>query len=264
MLRTGSGVATRETPQIRVEETLFGKPVPTVWLQEHFWHGGNHLHWWDYATWFLHLTHFFATFIALAVIWVFAHDRFSRYATMVCVLALTGFATYVAYPAAPPWMAAQHGNLGESNRMIALVWQHLPFANGGAVFEHGKSYANDVAAMPSLHAAFALLFTLYLWRLVPRYVRPLLALYPLAMALALVYSGEHYVVDCIAGWVYAVAAFALGQLGVRAPCAACAAVRAGSRRLMDAPDRRCRPLADRAEERRAVRRFAATTSPRRC
>ena len=62
--------------------------------------------------------------------------------------------------------------------------------------------------MPSLHAAFALLFTLYLWRLVPRWARPLLAVYPPAMTLALVYSGEHYVVDCIAGWVYAVAAFA--------------------------------------------------------
>ena len=44
-------------------------------------------------------------------------------------------------------------------------------------------------------------------------MRPLLALYPLAMAFALVYSGEHYVVDCIAGWVYAVVrVFCVGQL----------------------------------------------------
>jgi membrane-associated phospholipid phosphatase len=34
-----------------------------------------------------------------------------------------------------------------------------------------------------------------------------LAVYPLAMSLALVYAGEHYVVDCIAGWVYAAVAF---------------------------------------------------------
>jgi membrane-associated phospholipid phosphatase len=196
-----------ETPQIRLEAALFGRPVPTVWLQEHFWHGPGHLQWWDYATWFLHLTHFFATFIAAAVIWVFAREHFSRYAAMICVLALTGFATYVLYPASPPWMAAQHGNLGESNRMIGDVWGELPLTSAGAVFEHGKSYANDVAAMPSLHAAFALLLTLYLWRLVPRYVRPLLAVYPLLMSLALVYSGEHYVVDCIFGWVYALAAF---------------------------------------------------------
>ena len=197
----------QETPQIRIEQALFGTPVPTVRLQEHFWHGANHLQWWDYVAWFLHLTHFFATFLALAVIWVFARELFTRYAAMVCVLALTGFATYVLYPAAPPWMAARNGNLGESNRIVETVWHNLPISSGGAVFEHGKGYANDVAAMPSLHAAFALLLAMYLWRLVPRYVRPLLALYPIAMSLALVYLGEHYVVDCIAGWAYAVAAF---------------------------------------------------------
>jgi membrane-associated phospholipid phosphatase len=196
-----------ESPQIRVEQALFGTPVPTVRLQEHFWHGASHLHWWDYAAWFMHLTHFFVTFIALAVIWVFAHERFSRYAAMVCVLALTGFVTYVLFPAVPPWMAAQNGNLGESNRIVGAVWHNLPIASGGAVFEHGKGYANDVAAMPSLHAAFALLFTLCCWHLVPRYVRPILALYPLAMSVALVYLGEHYMIDCVAGWVYAALAF---------------------------------------------------------
>ena len=59
----------------------------------------------------------------------------------------------------------------------------MPLAHFGALFENGQHYANNVAAMPSLHAAYALLFTLYLWRLVPRWARPLLALYPLAMAL---------------------------------------------------------------------------------
>ena len=61
--------------------------------------------------------------------------------------------------------------------------------------------------MPSLHAAYALLIALYLWKMVPPWARVLLALYPPAMAFALVYSGEHYLVDCFAGWAYAVAAF---------------------------------------------------------
>jgi membrane-associated phospholipid phosphatase len=198
---------THETPQIRLEMALFGKPVPTTWLQEHLWHGPNHLQWYDYVTWFLHLSHFFATFIAAAVIWVVAREHFARYAGMVSVLAMSGFATYVLYPAAPPWMAAQHGDLSESNRMIGPIWRHIPVTNAGAVFEHGQGYANDVAAMPSLHAAFALLFSIYLWRLVPRWAKPILAVYPLAMTFALVYSGEHYLVDCIAGWAYAVFAF---------------------------------------------------------
>jgi membrane-associated phospholipid phosphatase len=64
-----------------------------------------------------------------------------------------------------------------------------------------------VAAIPSLHAGYALLFSLYLWRMVPRWSRPVLAVYPVAMAFALVYTGEHYVVDCVAGWLYAIVTF---------------------------------------------------------
>jgi len=59
----------REYPQIHVEAALFGKPIPTVWLQSHLWHGANHLHWWDYLTWFVYLTHFFATLVVAAVLW---------------------------------------------------------------------------------------------------------------------------------------------------------------------------------------------------
>jgi membrane-associated phospholipid phosphatase len=197
----------REIPQLRLEAALFGKPIPTVWLQTHLWHGTNDLQWWDYLTWFVYLTHFFATLVVAAILWTWAHDKFARFATMVCVLALTGFATYALYPAVPPWLAARHGNIGQSNRLIGIVWQHVPIAHYGSLFEKGQSYANNVAAMPSLHAAYALLVTLYLWRLVPRWGRPLLAAYPPAMAFALVYSGEHYVVDCLAGWVYATASF---------------------------------------------------------
>ena len=197
----------RELPQIHVEASLFGKPIPTVWLQSHLWHGGNHLHWWDYGAWFVYLTHFFATIVVAAVLWTWFHDRFARFATMVCALALTGFATYALYPAVPPWLAARHGSIGHSNRLIGIIWHHVPIAHYGSLFEKGQTYANNVAAMPSLHAAYALLITLYLWRLVPRWARVPLAAYPLAMTFALVYSGEHYLVDCIAGWLYAGAAF---------------------------------------------------------
>ena len=197
----------RELPQLHVETALFGKPIPTVWLQSHLWDGAGHLHWWDYATWFVYLTHFFATLVVAAVLWTWFHDRFAPYATMVCVLAVTGFATYALYPAVPPWLAARHGNIGESNRLVGIVWHHVPIAHYGSLFEKGQSYANNVAAMPSLHAAYALLISLYLWRIVPRWARVPLALYPPAMAFALVYSGEHFVVDCLVGWVYAVAAY---------------------------------------------------------
>lgn len=197
----------RQVPQIKVDAAIFGKPIPTVWLQEHLWHGAGHLHWWDYATWFVYVTHFLATLIVAAILWTWAHERFAKFATMVCVLALTGFATYVLYPAVPPWLAAQQGAIGEANRTIRVTWHEVPIAHFGSLFEKGQHYANNVAAMPSLHAAYALLISLYLWRLVPRWVKPILAVYPPAMAFSLIYGGEHYVVDCIAGWVYATVTF---------------------------------------------------------
>lgn len=195
-----------ELPQIKLENALFGNPAPTVWMQSHLWNP-ERLRWWDYAAWVIYLTHFLATLIAAAVLWTFAHDRFGRYATMVCALAVAGFATYVVFPAVPPWLAAQHGNLGRSNRIVPVVWHHIPVGHFNTLFEHGVQYANNVAAIPSLHAGYALLLAMYLWRLAPRWSRPLLALYPVAMAWALVYTGEHYVVDCLLGWVYAAVVF---------------------------------------------------------
>ena len=197
----------REVPQIKVEAALFGKPIPTVWLQSHLWHGPHDLQWWDYLCWFVYLTHFVATLLIAAVLWTWAHQHFARFASMVCVLALTGFATYVLYPAVPPWMAAQHGAIGEANRTVKIVWPHIPIAHYGDIFETGTHYANNVAAMPSLHAGYALLVVLFLWRFTPTWLRPLLALYPPAMAFTLVYGGEHYIVDCIAGWAYAAFAY---------------------------------------------------------
>jgi len=203
----GALVQPRELPQIRLEAALFGKPIPTVWLQEHLWHGANHLQWWDYAAWFIYLTHFLGTLVVAAILWTWAHEHFARFATMVCVLALAAFATYVLYPAVPPWMAAQQGAIGEAHRTVKITWPHVPIAHYGSLFEKGEHYANNVAAMPSLHAGYALLLSLFLWRLLPKWTRPILVLYPPAMAFTLVYGGEHYVVDCIAGWIYAVATF---------------------------------------------------------
>jgi membrane-associated phospholipid phosphatase len=197
---------THELTQIHVEAALFGTPVPTVWLQQHLW-DGSHLHWWDYATWLVYLSHFVATLTVASVLWLWAHDRFARFATMVCVLALAGFATYVLYPAEPPWLAARQGDLGLANRTVAIVWPQVPLAHYGSLFEKGQHYANNVAAMPSLHAGYALLIALYLWKLVPRRARVLLAIYPPAMAFSLVYTGEHYAVDCLAGWAYAAVTF---------------------------------------------------------
>ena len=68
-----------------------------------------------------------------------------------------------------------------------------------------------MAAVPSLHTAFALLIAITLWPVAPRRLRPLVALYPLAMGFTLVYTGEHYVFDVLLGWIYTAAAVLAGR-----------------------------------------------------
>jgi membrane-associated phospholipid phosphatase len=73
-----------------------------------------------------------------------------------------------------------------------------------------QNYVNEVAAVPSLHAGVTLLISLFFWSRTRRW-RWLLVLYPLAMAVALVYLGEHYVSDVLLGWLYAVVVFVVGN-----------------------------------------------------
>jgi membrane-associated phospholipid phosphatase len=204
----------RLAPQLHAEQWLFGGQAPTVWLQRQLFHGVNHLRWYDYACWGVYVTHFLATMILAAVLWLFAHHLFRRYIAMVSLLAVLGFATYVLYPAVPPWMAAQQGHIGPVTRIVPWAWSHVHVFSFDTLFETGSKYGNDVAAMPSLHAAYSLLVALFLWSHARRWWwRAALAAYPLAMAFALVYTGEHFFIDILVGWIYAVAVFvAVNQL----------------------------------------------------
>ena len=140
---------------------------------------------------------------------LWARDRlaFLRFRRRLVSLALAGLATYVAFPAAPPWMAAQEGMLLGVQRTTSDGWQVLGGGTAG-LFSEGQASVNLVAAVPSLHAAFAALVAMFLWARVRPPLRPLLALYPLAMGLTLIATGEHYFFDVVIGWLYAGAAMA--------------------------------------------------------
>lgn len=194
-------------PQLRAEEILFLGTVPTVWLQERLWHGSGNLHWYDYSACVVYLSYFVATYLVAGFLWFFARGLFRRYVAMVLLLAMMGFATYTLFPAAPPWLASEYGQLDPTTRSVAVIWSDIPITHVNTFFEEGSQYANPVAAIPSLHAAYTLLITLFLWRLAPWWGRVLLAAYPAAMAFALVYAAEHYVVDILLGWIYALIAF---------------------------------------------------------
>jgi membrane-associated phospholipid phosphatase len=188
-------------PQLQADTTLFGGTAPTVTLQHWLWHA--HVVWYDVVFWLVYLSHFFATPLLAAILWKVDRPRFRPFVLLVVMLSFAGLATYALYPAAPPWMAGQAHLIAPVTRIIPVVWHSLSLHSAGSAIERGYQYANNVAAVPSLHTAFALLIAITLWPRTRKWLRPLVALYPLAMAFTLIYSGEHYFSDVALGWLYA-------------------------------------------------------------
>ena len=199
--------------QIGLDKVLGAGAIPTVWLQDHLWSAG-HLHWYDYGVWAVYMTHFFVVWLVAAMLWRADRARFARYALVTVVLTLSAFLVYWLYPAQPPWLAADAGRIGAVERTVPLVWDHIGLTSVRSVYDNGD-LVNTVAAMPSLHAAYPMMLLLFFWD-AGRRVRIGLALYTLAMGYTLVYSGEHFVTDILAGWAMAALASAAVAVALRA------------------------------------------------
>jgi hypothetical protein len=199
-------------PQIDFDKALFGGQLPTVWLQEHLWHAAQP-RWYDYAVWGVYMTHFFAVWVTAAFLWRRARPRFRRYAATAVLLSLAAFATYWAYPAQPPWLTGEGVLMPSVDRIVPIVWGQLGVPTAQSIYENGD-FVNPVAAMPSLHAAFPLMLLLFFWSS-GRWVRLGLGAYTLAMGFTLVYGGEHFVADILAGWAMALGVHAVVGVGAR-------------------------------------------------
>jgi membrane-associated phospholipid phosphatase len=189
-------------PQLDFDKFLFFGTVPTVWLQQHLWHP-THFHWYDYGIWGVYMTHFFAVWVVAAVIWHTRRPLFRRYAVMVIGVTVGAFLTYWLYPAQPPWLPSGGPLLPPIDRIVPQVWDQLGVHTLASVYEN-HDFVNPVAAMPSLHAAYPFMLMLFFWS-AGRWVRIALGAYTLAMAFTLVYGGEHFVTDILAGWALALA-----------------------------------------------------------
>lgn len=199
------GTGLHEKDILDAEKWLFGGVEPTVWLQQHLYDPA-HVYWYDALCTLVYTTHFLATPVLAAILWLRDRALWVRYISRVVLLAVAGLVTYCLFPEAPPWYAADHGLSAPVERLSARGWIWLHASNINDVLANAqKEGSNPVAAMPSLHTAFAVLVAIMIGvRLRSRW-RWLLALYPMAMGFTLVYCGEHYVLDLVFGALYAVA-----------------------------------------------------------
>jgi membrane-associated phospholipid phosphatase len=181
-IRVDRAIGGGELPNVRVQRALAGLGKANVVDRFLSW-----VHW----SWF------FEPHAALA--WILAHDQeqFARSARQMSGVYDLGCIVYAAVPTAPPWWASEEGYTDAKIRRIMVevgeeewgkAWPFLYDALGG----------NPWAAMPSLHFATSLMAALLLSEMG---VREGIAgwTYAGALGFAVVYLGDHSVVDLLAG-----------------------------------------------------------------
>ena len=150
--------------------------------------------------------------LVAVALWLRSRQVWLQFIRRVIVLAAAGVVTYVLFPAAPPWYAANEGVIPPVLRATSRGWLWLHVNKAGNLLQEGQVASNPVAAMPSLHTAYATVIAVFGLNVLGtsahawvRRGRWVLLVYPVLMGAALVYLGEHYVVDLVAGVVYALA-----------------------------------------------------------
>ena len=186
---------------VKVDRVLGLGSTPTLRLQRALsrpgrFSPGEKVLVWSHWLWFL-IPHGTALYLLLR-----HRDRFPAGAARIYATFDLGLAGYWAVPTAPPWFAAAEGLMAdgrtpELRRMMVEYGEQ--FWKSGWQPLYGVLAGNPLAAMPSLHFATSVMAA--------RVLADTGALagglgwaYAATLGLALVYLGEHYVIDLAAGY----------------------------------------------------------------
>ena len=157
----------------------------------------------------LYFLHFPLPIVVGFVFWLNDRAHYWRFVSALLLMSFVAFVTYLFFPTAPPWIqnhSEVHKVIDETIKKWGVSYIVSPF--------YTNLNPNRFAAFPSLHAAFPALAALYAWSRY-RLLSIGLIVYTAFVWLAVVYLGEHYVVDALAGLVYALAAMLVVTLVAR-------------------------------------------------
>ena len=191
------------------ERPFFGGALPSAYLQERFYRPGaiSFQDWLFMAVYFLH---FALPVVVGFVFWVEDRAHYWRVVTALLLLSFAAFVVYLFFPSTPPWLQ-DHSIHKVINETVAK-WRVQYLVLG--VYALLQNFnPNAYAAFPSLHAGYPALATIFALRRMPIFGIGL-AIYTVLVWVAIVYLGEHYVIDAVAGLAFAAGAVAAVEIGV--------------------------------------------------
>jgi membrane-associated phospholipid phosphatase len=184
---------------IAIDRVLGLGELPTVRLQRALartdrWSGLDQTLVWTHWCWFA------VPHAALAYVLLRSPKRFERGAVMTYAVFDLGAIVYWLAPTAPPWYAAtlrEHVPHDPKVRRMMAEYGEFFWRDGWGPL-YSVFGGNPLAAMPSLHFATSVMAATLLAEDSPL-AGGVGAAYTVMLGFALVYLGEHYVVDLIAG-----------------------------------------------------------------
>jgi PAP2 superfamily len=186
---------------LRLERTLYLDPEGTLnrWLAHHHSLAVVSSYYYDNA-------HFIVTLGLLGWLWWKRADIYRPMRAALVLMNVIGLAVFWLYPLAPPRMLRGFSDVVASTGTVG-EW------HSGAL----ASAANQLAAMPSLHMAWAAWCGVVIWQLSSRvWVRALALLYPCLTCVAVLATGNHFLLDVFGGVAAAALAFTLVRPVTRA------------------------------------------------
>jgi membrane-associated phospholipid phosphatase len=184
----------------RLDRVLGLGTPPTIRLQRAFAKEGRINRFERVLAW-CHWLWFAVPHTSVAWILVRRYERLPRAAARMYAVFDVGAIFYWLIPTAPPWWAAAHGRLEDGHpikvrRMMSEYGEQFWGERWNGLYD--LLGGNPLAAMPSLHFATSLMAAHLLTE-----VGPVSAAvgwsYAALLGVALVYLGEHYAVDLLAG-----------------------------------------------------------------
>ena len=200
------GLPVHITEPIEVDEWLGAGTLPTQQLQDSLCGDpcarSIPARWYDGALTLVYYTHFIAAPLTALLLYLRNRLAWVSFMRRYIALYMSALLFYITYPMAPPWMASRDGYI-EGNAVIRLTGRGWSVIGLEHFQQTLSKLGNQVAAMPSLHAGTAALVAFFAISRLRSPWRYAFLLYPVAMGFMLVYYGEHYVVDLIAGYLLA-------------------------------------------------------------
>jgi membrane-associated phospholipid phosphatase len=188
-----------EAPR-NIDRFMFFGHDPNSVLQDRYW--TSTIHWYDKVASLTYFTHFIFVPIVMGALWATSHRQWARFmkrfATVLCVACVM----FVVVPTIPPWMAAKNYHLlPPLTRSAGRGFTAMGLHAAAASWKNALDWGNAVAAMPSLHASFALIVpAFFLPWIKRRWLKAVVLIFPVLMLTSLVYLAEHWVIDGLVGW----------------------------------------------------------------